>query len=256
VTLKRWFSPRALLLHLAVLIVAPGCALAGWWQATRALAGNGLSWVYSVEWPIFALIAIAGWWQLIHEGPEAYRERKSRPPGGAGQGTASPVGTAGLLEPRPDVTVELATARLATIFSVLVGSEFVLGTMTLFSVPVSRPSGWLPAKGEIVFLVHAVFGFLLALAAIALAVRLRASRAARIAAWMGFSGVALAGVGGLLTDARSLVRFTGIALMFVGSVVAGFGYLVPLLLGSRRTVPVPSPPAGDLSGSVPFSGTG
>lgn len=240
---KRWLSPRALLLHLAVVIVASGCALAGWWQATRALAGNGLSWVYSVEWPIFALIAIAGWWQLIHEDPEAYRERKNRPPGGASQGTGRPVDAAGLLTPRPDVTVDLATVRLATIFAVLVGSEFVLGTMTLFSVPVGRPSGWLPANGKIVFLVHAVFGFLLALAAIGLAIQLRAgSRGARIAAWTGFSGVALAGVGGLLTDARSLVRFTGIALMFVGAVLAGFGYLVPLFLGPHRAAP--TPPAG------------
>ncbi len=253
--LKRWFSPRALLLHLAVVIVAPACALAGWWQATRALAGNGLSWVYSVEWPIFALIAIAGWWQLIHEDPEAYRERKSRPPGRASQGADSTVDATGLLEPGAEVTVERATARLTTFFAILVGSEFVLGTMTLFSVPVSRPSGGVPSKGEIVFLVHAVFGFLLAVASIALAVRLRAaSRAARIAAWMGFSGVALAGVGGLLTDARSLVRFTGMALMFVGAVLAGFGYLVPLLLGSLRAAP--PPPEGDLSGSVPVSGTG
>ncbi len=160
-----------------------------------------------------------------------------------------------MLEPGAEVTVERATARLTTFFAILVGSEFVLGTMTLFSVPVSRPSGGVPSKGEIVFLVHAVFGFLLALASIALAVRLRAaSRAARIAAWMGFSGVALAGVGGLLTDARSLVRFTGMALMFVGAVLAGFGYLVPLLLGSLRAAP--PPPEGDLSGSVPVSGTG
>jgi hypothetical protein len=240
---------------LAVVIVAPACALAGWWQATRALAGNGLSWVYSVEWPIFALIAIAGWWQLIHEDPEAYRERKGRPPDRAGQAFGGPVEAAGVRKLRPEMMVERATARLATIFAILVGSEFVLGTMTLFSVPVSRPSGGLPAKGEIVFLVHAIFGFLLALASIALAIRLRAaSRAARIAAWMGFSGVALAGVGGLLTDARSLVRFTGMALMFVGAVLAGFGYLVPLLLGSLRSAP--SPPAGDLSSSVPVSGTG
>ena len=105
------------------------------------------------------------------------------------------------------------------------------------------------------FLVHAIFGFLLGLASTALVVRLRAAaRAARIAAWMGLSGVAVAGVGGLLTDARSLVRFTGMALMFVGAVLAGFGYLVPLLLGSLRTAP--SPQAGDLPGSVPVSGTG
>ena len=242
-------------MHLAVLIIAPACVLAGWWQATRALAGNGLSWVYSVEWPIFALIAIAGWWQLIHEDPEAYRERKNPPPDGAVHGASNLTDGAALLRPQPDITVARSTARLATLFAILVGCEFVLGTMTLFSVPVSRPSGGLPTKGEVVFLVHAIFGFLLALASTGLAIRLRtASRAARIAAGMGFGGVALAGAGGLLTYDRSLVRFTGMALMFVGALLAGFGYLVPLLLGSLRSVP--SPGASDRSSTVPVSGTG
>ncbi len=77
---QRWFSRRALLLHLTVVLIAPGCLVAAWWQATRALAGNGLSWFYSVEWPIFAVLAVGAWWHLIHEDPEAYRARKQRPP--------------------------------------------------------------------------------------------------------------------------------------------------------------------------------
>ncbi len=77
---KRWLSPRALLLHLAVACIAPGCLVAAWWQATRALSGNGLSWFYSIEWPVFAVLAVLGWWNLIHEDPEVYRARKQRPP--------------------------------------------------------------------------------------------------------------------------------------------------------------------------------
>jgi hypothetical protein len=77
---KRWFSGRALLLHLAVAVIVPGCLVAAWWQATRALAGNGLSWFYSVEWPVFALLAIYGWWHLIHEDPEVYEARKHPQP--------------------------------------------------------------------------------------------------------------------------------------------------------------------------------
>jgi len=77
---QRWFSRRALFLHLAVGILVPGCLVAAWWQATRALGGNGLSWFYSVEWPVFAGLAIWGWWNLIHEDPEALRARKQRPP--------------------------------------------------------------------------------------------------------------------------------------------------------------------------------
>ena len=75
---RRWLSRRALLLHLEVAVVAPACVVAGWWQATRALSGNELSWVYSIEWPVFALLAVAGWWHLVHEDPEAYIARKAR----------------------------------------------------------------------------------------------------------------------------------------------------------------------------------
>ena len=73
-------SPRALLLHLEFWLIVAGCAVATWWQAHRALAGNGLSWFYTFEWPILAGIAIAAWWHLIHENPEerAARRRSAR----------------------------------------------------------------------------------------------------------------------------------------------------------------------------------
>ncbi len=71
----RWLSPRALLLHVAVLFVVAGCVAATWWQAGRALGGNTLSWFYTFEWPVFAGIALAGWWHLIHEDPEMRAER-------------------------------------------------------------------------------------------------------------------------------------------------------------------------------------
>ena len=77
---QRWLSRRALLLHLEFAFVAAACLAAGWWQVTRAQGGNGLSWFYSVEWPALALLAIAGWWHLIHEDPEAYRRRKEGSP--------------------------------------------------------------------------------------------------------------------------------------------------------------------------------
>jgi hypothetical protein len=53
-------------MHVALLLFVPGCAIAAWWQVTRAFDGNGLSYLYSVEWPIFALVAVYFWWQLIH----------------------------------------------------------------------------------------------------------------------------------------------------------------------------------------------
>lgn len=77
---KRWFTRRAIQLHVEFFVLAAGCLVAGWWQVTRALTGNSLSWVYSAEWPGFAVLAVLAWWHLIHEDPEALRARKQRPP--------------------------------------------------------------------------------------------------------------------------------------------------------------------------------
>lgn len=61
-----WMSPRALVAHLAALLVVCGCLALGYWQYVRATGGNGLSWVYVVEWPGFAGVAVYFWWDLIH----------------------------------------------------------------------------------------------------------------------------------------------------------------------------------------------
>lgn len=57
------------MLHLLLVTVVPGCLLAGWWQAHRALNGNLLSYFYSLEWPLFAVLGVIAWWQLVHDVP-------------------------------------------------------------------------------------------------------------------------------------------------------------------------------------------
>ena len=63
------------MLHLALFVWFPGCLLAFWWQVHRASGGNGLSYLYSVEWPVFALAGAWGWWQLVHTEPGAVGRR-------------------------------------------------------------------------------------------------------------------------------------------------------------------------------------
>jgi hypothetical protein len=63
---ERWFSGRSVALHAALLVFVPGCAVAAWWQIGRAQDGNELSYLYSVMWPVFGLLAIIFWWMLIH----------------------------------------------------------------------------------------------------------------------------------------------------------------------------------------------
>jgi DNA-binding transcriptional regulator of glucitol operon len=72
---ERWWSRRAVLLHLALLVWVPGCLVAFWWQVHRAFDGNGLSYLYSIEWPIFALVGVYAWWALLHTDPESVGRR-------------------------------------------------------------------------------------------------------------------------------------------------------------------------------------
>lgn len=69
-------KPRSLLLHLALLVIAAGCLTAAWWQIHRAASGNTLSYLYSIEWPAFVVVAGIGWWQMVHDTPEDIAQRQ------------------------------------------------------------------------------------------------------------------------------------------------------------------------------------
>ena len=62
-----WWTRRALLLHATVGLLLPGFGALAWWQTTRALDGNTLSWMYVFEWPFFAAYAVFMWWKIVHE---------------------------------------------------------------------------------------------------------------------------------------------------------------------------------------------
>jgi len=73
---RHWVTPRALLLHTAFLLIAAGCLTAGWWQVQRAMQGNTLSYLYSVEWPAFVVVAGIGWFQMVRDTPEDIEKRR------------------------------------------------------------------------------------------------------------------------------------------------------------------------------------
>jgi DNA-binding transcriptional regulator of glucitol operon len=62
-----WFSRRAVKLHVVILIVVPAFFALCFWQLSRALGGNSLSWAYVFEWPLFAAYAVYMWWRFVHE---------------------------------------------------------------------------------------------------------------------------------------------------------------------------------------------
>ncbi len=75
--LYQWVKLRSLILHFVYVTCSTGCLIAMWWQIHRAMQGNVLSYLYSVEWPTFAAVGGIGWWQLVHDTPEFIAERRA-----------------------------------------------------------------------------------------------------------------------------------------------------------------------------------
>ena len=63
---SKFLSPRALVVHGALVAWLTMCVLAAWWQVGRALGGNSLSFLYAIEWPCFAVLGFFGWWAMLH----------------------------------------------------------------------------------------------------------------------------------------------------------------------------------------------
>ena len=63
--MSKWFSPRALALHLSLVLWVGLCVFAAWWQVGRAVEGNSLSYFYAIEWPVFGVLGVLGWYALL-----------------------------------------------------------------------------------------------------------------------------------------------------------------------------------------------
>ncbi len=63
---SKWFSSRAIFLHLALIAWLALCAVAAWWQVGRAVQGNALSFMYSIEWPVFGVLGVLGWFAMLN----------------------------------------------------------------------------------------------------------------------------------------------------------------------------------------------
>lgn len=107
--------------------------------------------------------------------------------------------------------------------------EFVVGVAALVMVPYGRPTAWIPATGQLIYLVHAVLGGSLAIGAFGILVTaLKESRISRIGSIIGCLGVTMGAGGGMISVVHSL-RLIGMALMLIGAALAFFGYLAPII---------------------------
>jgi hypothetical protein len=109
---RRWLfllRPRWLGWHVFAILAAAGMLWLGDWQFHRAVAGNELSWAYTFEWPIFAVLGAVFWAKTIRDelrspdsaSPEA---EGADLPAGAGAVARSRPGDAG----NPEVTAYAA----------------------------------------------------------------------------------------------------------------------------------------------------
>jgi hypothetical protein len=71
------FEPRWLGWHVLVVVAFWGMLWLGDWQFHRAMQGNGLSWAYTFEWPLFAGFAVVFWARTIRD---EFRLRGGVPP--------------------------------------------------------------------------------------------------------------------------------------------------------------------------------
>jgi len=61
-----WLSGPSVRLHAVMSLGVALCAAATWLEWTRAIAGHEIAWVYTFEWPLFAVMGIFLWWRLLH----------------------------------------------------------------------------------------------------------------------------------------------------------------------------------------------
>ena len=74
----RWrflITPRWLAWHLAIVVSVCGMLWLGDWQFHRAISGNGLSWAYTFEWPIFVIFGVVFWAKTI---VDEWRQQSAR----------------------------------------------------------------------------------------------------------------------------------------------------------------------------------
>jgi hypothetical protein len=67
---------EALRLHVTLVLGLVLCVAAFWFELSRALGGNALSWAYVFEWPLLGVFALYMWWQLLHPGRDNRVNRK------------------------------------------------------------------------------------------------------------------------------------------------------------------------------------
>jgi hypothetical protein len=91
----RWLfliKPRWLAWHAFAVVAFIGMLWLGDWQFHRAIGGNALSWAYTFEWPIFAVLGGIFWVKTILDewrGPDYISKKKAAAAAKSGSAAAA-----------------------------------------------------------------------------------------------------------------------------------------------------------------------
>ncbi|WP_234582097.1 hypothetical protein [Micromonospora sp. MH99] len=108
--MRRLWTPAWIARHVAMVMLVVGFLGLGWWQISRATAGNNLSWGYAVEWPIFAGFVVYVWWREVRLARRAAHGADEPPADPAAE--APPATTVGS---RPAVRRPVRVARVPAV---------------------------------------------------------------------------------------------------------------------------------------------
>jgi hypothetical protein len=217
-------DPRRVLFRLAVVVT-----VVLWLPDIWLLTENEPTAAVAVLMCMHLAIALITYNALIHVAPMRAMGAVDRTRPSGGVSAAEERESAASL---PAGGVRKDTAQIGhwvwVLMMVGIGLELAFGIAALVVVPVHRPNGWVPDAGRAVYLIHAVLGGILTLAAMWLVTVAPRQRAMRVGIVIGLVGLALGAAGGILAVYHPS-RSAGLALMFVGTLVAFFGYLIPLI---------------------------
>ena len=220
-------TPRPAFFRMAVLVTIV-LWLPDMWLFTRHQAPLAVG----VLMAMHLAIALVTYNLIVHVA--AVRTQDDDPSGGVEvgettNGTSAGPPTAGVQEETGLLRSPRLTRKLSITMAIVVGVEFILGIATLVLVPIGRPNGLLPTRERLVYIAHAGVGtFLVVGASVLVVASWHAGRSVRIGAVLGAIGILLGASGGLLAIFHP-ARMAALALMFLGTVVAGIGYLGPVM---------------------------
>lgn len=97
--MRRLLTPGWLVGHTLMVAAVVTMLALGWWQLTRATGGNGLSWGYAFQWPVFAGFVVFMWAREVRRARRGGEPEPGRADVGAPVPVGGPVRTRGAAGP-------------------------------------------------------------------------------------------------------------------------------------------------------------